>query len=62
MGSLDVIKYNNDPDSTEEVASKGAILGLALKSNPDEILYKATIGENGHAEFINEDLKVLGYK
>ena len=62
MGSLDVIKYNNDPDSTEEVASKGAILGLALKSNPDEILYKATIDENGHAEFINEDLKVLGYK
>ncbi|MGN1012565.1 MAG: collagen binding domain-containing protein, partial [Clostridia bacterium] len=60
LGSIDVIKYDNNPNSTDEQPAKGAILALTLKSNKNCVYY-ATIDENGHAEFINEDLKALGY-
>ena len=61
LGSIEVIKYNNNPNSTDEQPAEGAILALTLKSNKDCVYY-ATIDENGYAEFINEDLQKLGYE
>ena len=53
-GRVEVIKQNNIPGQTEEVASAGAILRLTLISNPD-VYYEATIDENGYAEFVEEE-------
>ena len=52
-GRVEVIKQNNIPGQTEEVASAGAILRLVLKSNRD-IYYQVTINENGYGEFVEE--------
>ena len=61
LGSIEVIKYDQDPNSTEESPAAGAKLELTLKSNPD-CVYTATINEYGYAEFYNEDLRNLGYE
>ena len=53
-GSVKVIKFNNNPNSTEEAESKGAILRLTLNSNKD-IWYEVTIDENGYGEFIDRN-------
>ena len=50
--SLKVIKYRDDPYSTEESAAKGAILKITLNSNKAES-YEAVVDENGKAEFTN---------
>ena len=55
-GRVKVTKYDNNPDSTEDAPSAGAILKLALDSNPEQY-YLVTLDENGNGEFYNEILK-----
>ena len=61
LGDIQVIKYDDIVGSSNERPSKGAILRLTLKSNP-EVMYDAKIDENGYAKFENSDLKELGYE
>ncbi len=53
-GSLELIKYNNNPESTDEEPSKGAILRLTLDKNPN-IWYEVTIDENGYGKFLDKN-------
>ena len=55
-GSINVIKYNNESDSTQDSPAEGAVLRLTLNSNPDKY-YEATVDENGYLEFIDDDYK-----
>ena len=52
-GRVQVIKMDNNPDSTEESPAKGAILQITLKSDESQF-YQAEVDENGFAEFIDE--------
>lgn len=53
-GRVQVIKMDDNPDSTEESPAKGAVLQITLKSDNSQF-YKATVDENGFAEFIDEE-------
>ena len=51
-GSLKVIKYNGNPDGTEESPAKGAILRLTLDRD-SSIYYDVTIDQYGYGEFVD---------
>ena len=53
-GRVQVIKMDNNPDSTEESPAKGAILQITLNSDESQF-YQAEVDENGFAEFIDEE-------
>ena len=55
-GRVIVRKYNADPDSTEESPAAGAILRITLEKDKD-VFYKATVDENGNAEFIDKKVE-----
>ena len=59
-GSVEVIKYDNNLNSSDETPSKGAILRLTLDSNPDKY-YDAVINEHGYAEFVEEESREKYY-
>ena len=59
-GSVEVIKYDDVLNSSDETPSKGAILRLTLDSNPDKY-YDAVINENGYAEFVEEESREKYY-
>ena len=52
-GRVQVIKMDDNPDSTEESPAKGAVLQITLKSDESQF-YQAEVDENGFAEFIDE--------
>ena len=55
-GRVRVMKYDNNPDSTEESPAAGAILRLTLDSDSNTY-YDATVNKYGYAEFIAEEYK-----
>ena len=59
-GSVEVIKYDDVLNSSDEVASEGAILRLTLDSNPEKY-YDAVINEYGYAEFVEEESREQYY-
>ncbi len=52
-GRVQVIKYDNVLDSSENVASEGAILRLTLDSSKGKIYYDVTIDKKGYGDFID---------
>ena len=56
LGRVRVMKYENNPDSTEESPAAGAVLRLTLNSSDGQVYYDATVNQYGYAEFRNEDL------
>ena len=56
LGRVQVMKYENNPDSTEESPAAGAVLRLTLDSSNGQVYYDAVVNEYGYAEFVKEDL------
>ncbi len=52
-GRVQVIKYDNVLDSSENVASEGAILRLTLDSSNGQVYYDVTIDKKGYGDFID---------
>ena len=57
LGRVQILKYENDPGTTDEYPAAGAVLRLTLDSSDGQVYYDATIDEHGYAEFKNKDLE-----
>ncbi|MBO5477854.1 MAG: hypothetical protein J6A15_08905, partial [Clostridia bacterium] len=59
-GSVQIMKYDDNLNASEEATSEGAELRLTLNSNP-EIYYDLVINKYGYGEFVEEDSRTTYY-
>ena len=59
-GKIEVFKFENIAGNVEKSPAEGAVLRLTLQGDETEY-YEATVDEYGYAEFINQEVKDLGY-
>ena len=57
FGKVEILKYKDSTDASDESPAKGAKLRLTLISSNGSVYYDAVINDNGYAEFVNEELR-----